>query len=110
MQLYRRLQFGNLIDLSVLDTRQWRSNQACDGGVDTDCAEALDAGADDARRRAGDSGCSTTWRRAKARWTVIGQQVPTFARDMAKASSGRPVLDGQVGRLRRRARSGCTRG
>jgi alkaline phosphatase D len=27
MRLYRRLQFGNLIDLSVLDTRQWRSDQ-----------------------------------------------------------------------------------
>ena len=28
MRLYRRLQFGNLIDLSVLDTRQWRSDRA----------------------------------------------------------------------------------
>ena len=42
MRLYRRLQFGNLIDLSVLDTRQWRSDQACGDGSQTDCAEALD--------------------------------------------------------------------
>src|SRR5882672_10075754 len=28
MRIYRRIQFGSLIDLSVLDTRQWRSDQA----------------------------------------------------------------------------------
>ena len=43
-------------------------------------------------------------RRARqAKWTVIGQQVPTFVRDMAAGRSRRPVLDGQVGRLRRGA-------
>ena len=52
MRLYRRIQFGGLIDLSVLDTRQYRSKQACGGGSKTDCAEALDREADDPRRRA----------------------------------------------------------
>ena len=32
MRIYRRLQFGNLIDLNVLDTRQWRTDQACGDG------------------------------------------------------------------------------
>ena len=102
MRIYRRLQFGNLIDLNVLDTRQWRSDQACGDGVTTNCAEALDP----ARTILGSE--QETWLfdnlgRAKATWTVIGQQVPTYARDMIKVVSGWPVLDGQVGRLRRGA-------
>jgi alkaline phosphatase D len=85
MRLYRRLLFGNLLDLSVLDTRQFRSKQACGGSVATGCAAALDPsrtilGAEQEKwlfdQLAG----------AQATWTVIGQQVPTFARDMARAS------------------------
>ena len=41
LPLYRRLQFGNLIDLNVLDTRQYRSKQAACGDPDT-CPELLD--------------------------------------------------------------------
>ena len=84
MRIYRRLQFGNLIDFSVLDTRQWRSAQACGDGSHTDCAEALDPkrtmmGAEQEKWLFDSLGD------AKARWTVIGQQVPTFARDMRGA-------------------------
>ena len=41
MRIYRRLQFGSLIDLSVLDTRQWRSDQACNDGL-RNCPASLD--------------------------------------------------------------------
>jgi alkaline phosphatase D len=81
MKIYRRLQFGSLIDLSVLDTRQWRSDQACGDGTHTGCAEALDP----ARTMMGPE--QERWlfdalADAKARWTVVGQQVPTFARNL----------------------------
>lgn len=33
MQLYRRFTFGDLAEFSVLDTRQYRSDQACDDNV-----------------------------------------------------------------------------
>jgi alkaline phosphatase D len=80
MRIYRRLTFGDLIDFSVLDTRQWRSDQACGDGSRTDCAEALDPsrtmlGAEQERwlfQNLAD---------ARAKWTVLGQQVPTFAND-----------------------------
>src|SRR5262245_48810599 len=86
MRIYRRMQFGNLIDFSVLDTRQWRSDQACGDGQRTGCAEALAAdrtmmGAEQ------EQWLYDTLARARARWTIIGQQVPTFARDMAKIES-----------------------
>jgi alkaline phosphatase D len=85
MQLYRRLPFGRLLDLSVLDTRQYRHKQACGGGVKTGCAEALDA----SRTILGAE--QETWlfdnlANARSTWTVIGQQVPTFARDHVKAT------------------------
>jgi alkaline phosphatase D len=93
MRIYRRLQFGNLIDFSVLDTRQWRSRQGCGDGSHTDCAEALDPtrtimGAEQ------EKWLFDNLAEVKARWTVIGQQVPTFARDMrAVDPDGRFSMD-----------------
>lgn len=93
MRLYRRLQFGNLIDLSVLDTRQFRSKQACGGGGATDCAAALDP----ARTMLGaeqEKWLFANLASARAKWTMLGQQVPTFARDSAGASpAGRFSMD-----------------
>jgi alkaline phosphatase D len=80
MRLYRRLRFGSLIDLSVLDTRQWRSDQACGDGWKSGCAEA----ADPRRTMLGDA--QEQWLQhnladASAQWTVLGQQVCSFAMD-----------------------------
>jgi alkaline phosphatase D len=80
LPLYRRLRFGSLIDLNVLDTRQYRSKQACGGGAKNQCAEALDA----ARCMLGaeqEKWLFDNLASARATWTVLGQQVPTFARD-----------------------------
>ena len=82
MRLYRRLVFGNLLDLSVLDTRQYRSPQACGGGTQARCPEEVDPsrtiiGAEQ------EKWLFANLATAHARWTVLGQQVPTFARDNA---------------------------
>ena len=84
MRIYRRLQFGSLVDFSVLDTRQWRSDQACGDGLRTNCAERLDP------KRTMLGAEQEQWlfdnlATMRCRWTVIGQQVPTFARDNIKA-------------------------
>ncbi len=39
MPIHRRLRFGNLMEMSVLDTRQYRSDQACGDGRKTSCEE-----------------------------------------------------------------------
>lgn len=83
--LYRRLQFGNMIDLSVLDTRQYRSKQAGCGDPKA-CPELLDV----RRTILGDAQekwLFGTLAEATARWTVIGQQVPTFARDLVSVNA-----------------------
>jgi alkaline phosphatase D len=88
MRIYRRLRFGSLIDFSVLDTRQFRSDQVCGGVSASDCAAALDP------RRTMLGAEQERWlfanlADARARWTVLGQQVPTFARDAAKVDPAR---------------------
>jgi alkaline phosphatase D len=42
MQLYRRLSYGNLAQINLVDTRQYRDDQACGDGRQFDCAERLD--------------------------------------------------------------------
>ncbi len=85
MRLFRRLHFGSLVDLSALDTRQFRSDQACNGVASTGCAAAGEPsrtilGTEQERWLFEQLGT------AKATWTVIGQQVPTFARNMVRAA------------------------
>jgi alkaline phosphatase D len=81
------------MDLNILDTRQYRSNQACGDGARTGCAEALDPRrtmlGDDQERWLYDNLAT-----ARARWTLIGQQVLSFARDLVKsAPEGRYAMD-----------------
>ncbi|HSC28655.1 MAG TPA: alkaline phosphatase D family protein, partial [Vicinamibacterales bacterium] len=85
MRLYRRLRFGSLLDMSVLDTRQYRSDQVCGGTTATGCAAALDP----ARKMLGAEQEEWLFEQlasARATWTVLGQQVPTFARNFVKAN------------------------
>jgi alkaline phosphatase D len=86
-RLYRRLQFGTLIDFSLLDTRQYRSKQACGGGIKAPCPESLD----ERRTILGEE--QEKWlfhnlSEARSSWTLIGQQVPTFARDLEQLEPG----------------------
>jgi len=93
MKIYRRMKFGTLVDFSVLDTRQYRSDQVCGGTTATGCTAA----GDPSRTILGPE--QERWlfeqlASAKATWTVIGQQVPTFSRDFAKSNpKGRYSMD-----------------
>ena len=87
LQLYRRLQFGSLMDLNLLDTRQYRSKQPCGGGTKALCPEAVDPartilGADQ------EKWLFQNLAEARTTWTVLGQQVPTFARDLELIEPG----------------------
>jgi alkaline phosphatase D len=42
MDLYRRIEFGRLVQFSVLDTRQYRSNQPCGDGYKAPCERVFD--------------------------------------------------------------------
>lgn len=74
MQLYRALRFGNLAEFTVLDTRQYRTDQPCGDGNKTPCPAASD-------ERATLMGSQQEqWLfgrldKSGARWNVIAQQV-----------------------------------
>jgi alkaline phosphatase D len=74
MQLYRALRFGNLVDFTVLDTRQYRTDQPCGDRNKPLCPAALDEGATLMGPQ------QERWLfdrlgRSAARWNVIAQQV-----------------------------------
>lgn len=75
LQMYRRLAVGRLANICLLDTRQYRSLPACDGGLQDGCADARDP------RRTMLGSRQEAWlfdslRRSPARWQIVAQQVP----------------------------------
>lgn len=84
IRLHRRLAYGRLADLTMIDTRQHRDIQACSYGNGTgrtaDCDERFDAsrtilGADQRRWLLDGFG------KSKARWQILGNQVPMAETD-----------------------------
>lgn len=74
LPLYRRLRFGDLLEMSVLDTRQYRSDQPCGDRAQPTCAERIAPGQTilgDAQRRWLFGGLAAS----AARWNVLAQQV-----------------------------------
>ncbi len=103
IRIYDSWRFGDLVDLFLLDDRQYRSHHACAQGkggrsLFTDCAERLDPkrtmlGAEqEAWLRDGLS-------RARARWTLIAQQTLMAETDRAAAGASERVywMDGWDG-------------
>ncbi|MEU0697677.1 alkaline phosphatase D family protein [Streptomyces niveus] len=77
MQLYRRLHFGRLAQFDILDTRQYRSNQAYGDGWQVPGPESEDP----TRTMTGETQerwLLNGWRQSRAIWNVVPQQV-TFA-------------------------------
>jgi alkaline phosphatase D len=90
--LYRRFGFGDLLQVSVLDTRQYRSDQACGDGAKADCAGA----ADPARTITGD--VQEKWlldgmAASRSRWNLIAQQVMMAQRKVALTSPAPVSMD-----------------
>ncbi|VVT02875.1 alkaline phosphatase D family protein [Erythrobacter sp. EC-HK427] len=73
MQLYRQAKYGNLLDLNLLDTRQYRSDQACGDSWEPNC--------NDLGREAEVLGQQqSAWlernlRESRATWQVLAQQI-----------------------------------
>ena len=79
---HRRLRFGDLAEVNVLDTRQYRSDQACGGGVVLRCDEVDDP----SRTITGPD--QESWlldglATSRSRWKVLAQQVFVAPLDLA---------------------------
>ena len=80
LQLYRRIQWGRLATFHMLDTRQYRSDQACGDGVDAGCEARFDT------TRSITGAEQEAWLldglgRSQSTWDVLGQQVFFSERD-----------------------------
>ncbi len=99
MQLYRRLTYGNLAEFNVLDTRQYRDDQAAGDGQDPPNPGSLDP----ARTITGDE--QERWllgglAASGATWNVLAQQVFFAQRDFQIGAGQRfsmDAWDGYVG-------------
>lgn len=90
MLLYRRASYGQLAELFVLDTRQYRSDQPNDDKRGPLRGEALAAGQTllgAAQRRWLERGLGAS----RARWNVLAQQVMMACAATAKDQAGEPL-------------------
>lgn len=93
IRIHRQLQFGDLLNLYLLDTRQYRSiTEPCGYGTGPLCPEVLDP----TRTMLGVA--QERWLRARlahsyARWNVLAQQVPVTRLDVGGPSEPEYKLD-----------------
>lgn len=78
--VYRRALYGNLLDLHILDTRSYRSNQPCNEGFKPRCPEWDDPKAE-VLGRAQERWLEGNLRQKAARWNAIAQQVMVMPLD-----------------------------
>ncbi|WP_030166392.1 alkaline phosphatase D family protein [Spirillospora albida] len=102
MQVYRRVQWGRLANLHMLDTRQFRDDQACGDGY-KDCADASDP------KRSITGARQEKWlldgfRRHRARWDILGQQVFFAQRDNTAGPVKKTSMDAWDGYVASRDR------
>ncbi|WP_087149428.1 alkaline phosphatase D family protein [Algoriphagus resistens] len=74
MRVYRKFSFGNLAEFSMLDTRQFRTDFACSGNWEENCAARFDPG----RTMLGEvqeNWLTENLSQSACTWNILGQQV-----------------------------------
>lgn len=89
MLLYRRLGFGDLVELFVLDTRQYRTDQPCGDGQKPRCPEAYDPDATMMGAKQ-ERWLMEGMKASNARWNVLANQVPIA--QISRVIEGEPTF------------------
>lgn len=87
---YRRATLGNLLDLHVLDTRSYRSDQPCDDGFKPICDGVRDANAT-VLGPVQERWLFTNLEQSRARWNAIAQQIMIMPLDRRTGSEPEEV-------------------
>lgn len=74
MQLYRRAVYGNLLDLNLLDTRQFRTDQPCNDRFNSTCDGINDRTAQ-VLGEAQETWLLNNLNRSEATWKALAQQI-----------------------------------
>jgi alkaline phosphatase D len=91
MRLHRRLQWGQLANLHMLDTRQYRNDQACGDGY-KDCP-AADNPTRSLLGMAQEQWLAEGFANSNATWDVLGQQVFFSRRDSTTTPDNTVLMD-----------------
>ncbi|MFN0111274.1 MAG: alkaline phosphatase D family protein [Blastocatellia bacterium] len=92
VEIFRRLNFGNLASFHMLDTRQYRSDQPCGDGGKPACPESLDP-KQTIMGSAQEKWLMNGLRQSKARWNVMAQQVMVAPADATAGAEQRFSMD-----------------
>jgi alkaline phosphatase D len=81
IHIYRRLNYGRLADLTMIDTRTYRDDQPCGDGSGADCTDRLDPNRTilGAQQR---KWLIDGFSRSRAKWQIIGNQSPMGQTDL----------------------------
>ncbi|KQM86569.1 alkaline phosphatase [Sphingomonas sp. Leaf23] len=90
IQAYRRATIGNLVDLHLLDTRSYRSDQPCDDGFEPVCAGVRDPNAQ-VLGPTQEQWLGRNLAQRAARWNAIAQQVMVMPLDRRDADGAVPI-------------------
>lgn len=103
VRVHRRLRFGKLAELTLLDDRQYRTDNPCGDGESLRCPAAL---TDEPTMlgRAQETWVTEGFRAASARWNLIGQQVLLAELEHRPLQEGRYWNDAWDGYPRARGR------
>ena len=102
-RMYRAQGYGSLVDFSILDTRQYRSDQPCGARMAPLCPEALDPG----QTMMGpeqEGWLRDRLARSGARWNVLAQQVLMVQADSAAGPDEAYSMDKWNGYVAQRSR------
>jgi len=97
IQLYRRAAYGDLMELNLLDTRQYRSNQPCDDKAEGCSLEAVSDPKAEFMGRAQEDWLSKGFAASKAKWNVLLQQVMMMDLDRDPGPAVRYNIDSWAG-------------
>ncbi len=104
MQLFRQAQYGTLLDLNILDTRQYRSDQPCDDRWGVVGCEAIRDPAAEMLGPVQEAWLKEKLQGSKARWQVLAQQVMVMDLDRKPGEGVAENLDSWAGYRSPRAR------
>lgn len=96
MQLFRQAQIGNLIDLNLLDTRQYRTDQPCDDQWGVPCPDISSPSANVLGQQQ-EQWLYQKLGASRSRWQVLAQQVMMMDLDRAPGPDKTENLDSWAG-------------
>jgi alkaline phosphatase D len=89
---YRAVRYGDLVEMDILDTRQFRSDQPCGDGFKPACAEVNAAGAQ-VMGAEQEAWLTRNLSRNPARWNVLAQQVMMMSLDRRTRDEPAKILN-----------------